>query len=201
MTRRVLPSFGLGQDHLALRELARQVAEEQVATHAAEVDEHGEFPEKSLRALVDAGLHAVGIPEEYRGQWGGHLASAAVAEEIARACATTQQVTGANELFSLPLLVAGSDEVKQRYLPRVASGEWLGAFALSEPEAGSDIGAISTRAAVGYCVAPNGGSPMQVTLTRTCSSRQPIPTPACPPSWWRAAKAASRSDPSNPRWE
>ncbi|MFE7654737.1 acyl-CoA dehydrogenase family protein [Streptomyces bottropensis] len=140
------PTHGLTDEHLALRDLARQVAEEQIAPNAAEVDERGEFPEKSLRALVAAGLHCIGMPEEYGGQGGDHLASAVVAEEIARVCATTQQVYGANELFSLPLLLAGSDEIKQRYLPRIARGEWLGAFALSEPEAGSDVGAIATRA-------------------------------------------------------
>ena len=140
------PTHGLADEHLALRDLARQVAEEQIAPHAAEVDERGEFTEKSLRALVAAGLHCLGMPEEYGGQGGDHLASAVVAEEIARVCATTQQVYGANELFSLPLLLAGSDEIKQRYLPRIARGEWLGAFALSEPEAGSDVGAIATRA-------------------------------------------------------
>ncbi|MHC3456122.1 acyl-CoA dehydrogenase family protein [Streptomyces prasinus] len=143
----VLPTHSLGEEHLALRELARQVGEEQVAPHAAAVDQNAEFPGKSLKALISAGLHAVAIPEEYGGQGGDHLASAIVAEEIARVCATTQQVYGANELFALPLLLAGSEEQRQRYLPRIASGDWLGAFALSEPEAGSDVAAISTRAA------------------------------------------------------
>ncbi|MGQ4596814.1 acyl-CoA dehydrogenase family protein [Nocardia sp. R6R-6] len=142
-----MPSFGLGADHLALRELARAVATERIAPHAAKVDEHEEFPHDSLRALVAAGLHAIGIPEGYGGQGGDHLASVVVAEEIARVCGSTQQVAGANELFSLPLLLAGSEALKRRYLPRIASGEWLGAFALSEPDAGSDVAAIAARAA------------------------------------------------------
>ncbi|MEP9384240.1 acyl-CoA dehydrogenase family protein [Nocardioides cheoyonin] len=140
------PSYGLGPDHLALREVARQVAEEQVAPYAAEVDETATFPEASLRAVVAAGLHAVTIPEDYGGQGGDHLAGAVVAEELARVCATTQQVAGAAELFSVPLLLAASEEQKRTYLPRVASGEWLAAFALSEPDAGSDVAAIATRA-------------------------------------------------------
>ncbi|MEX0427287.1 acyl-CoA dehydrogenase family protein [Nocardioides sp. DS6] len=143
------PTYGLGDDHLELRDVVRQVCEEQIAPRAAEVDEHGAFPEASLRALVAARLHAITIPAEYGGEGGDHLAGVVVAEEIARACATTQQVAGANELFALPLLLAGSEELKRRYLPRIASGEWLGAFALSEPEAGSDVAAIRTRATAG----------------------------------------------------
>ncbi|GAB2844768.1 acyl-CoA dehydrogenase [Actinocorallia aurea] len=140
------PSYGLGEDHLALRELARAVAEERLAPHAADVDERSRFPEESLRELVAAGLHAVGIPEAYGGQGADHLAVAVVAEELARVCATTQQVAGANELFALPLLLHGSPQLRSRYLPQIASGERLGAFALSEPGAGSDVTAISTRA-------------------------------------------------------
>lgn len=141
------PTFGLDDDHLELREVVRRVADEQIAPYAAGVDDQGTFPDTSLRAMVAARLHAITIPAEYGGEGGDHLAGVIVAEEIARACATTQQVAGSNELFALPLLLAGAEELRQRYLPRIASGEWLGAFALSEPEAGSDVAAISTRAA------------------------------------------------------
>lgn len=82
----------------------------------------------------------------YGGQGGALLASAIVAEQIAHGCATTKQVAGANELFAWPLLLGGTAELKQRYLPRIASGSALGAFALSEPEAGSDVAAMTTRA-------------------------------------------------------
>ncbi|MGO4202690.1 acyl-CoA dehydrogenase family protein [Rhodococcus sp. TAF43] len=136
----------LDDEHRDLREMAAEIANRQVAPHAAAVDESGEFPERSLAAVTASGLHAIGIPEAYGGQGGDHLASAIVAEEIARACATTQQVAGGNELFAIPLLLAGSEELKARYLPRIASGEHLGAFALSEPEAGSDIASIKVRA-------------------------------------------------------
>lgn len=146
MTGEAQPSHGLDEDHLALREVAAEVARRHIAPHAERVDDKSAFPADGLRALVSAGLHAVGIPEEFGGQGGDHLASAVVAEEVARVCATTQQVYGANELFALPLLLAGSDDQKHRYLPRIASGEWLGAFALSEPEAGSDVAGISTSA-------------------------------------------------------
>jgi alkylation response protein AidB-like acyl-CoA dehydrogenase len=138
--------FALDEDHEALRGLTRQVVAERVIRHAASVDESGDFPAASLEALVEAGLHAIGIPEEYGGQGGDLLASAIVAEQIAYGCATTQQVAGANELFAWPLLLGGTAELKQRYLPRIASGAALGAFALSEPEAGSDVAAMTTRA-------------------------------------------------------
>jgi len=141
-----LPTHGLDDDHLALRDMARQVAQRYVAPHADRVDDASQFPAESLRALVSAGLHAIGVPEQFGGQGGDHLASAVVAEEVARVCATTQQVAGSNELFSSPLLLAGSEELKHRYLPRIATGEWLGAFALSEAEAGSDVAAIRTVA-------------------------------------------------------
>ena len=141
-----MSTFGLSEDHLELREVTRQVAREVIAPRAAEVDERGEFPETSLAALVAAGLHAIGLPERYGGQGGDLLASVVVAEEIARACMTTQQVSGGNELFAWPLLLGGSESLRERYLPRIASGEALGAFALSEPEAGSDVAAMTTRA-------------------------------------------------------
>jgi alkylation response protein AidB-like acyl-CoA dehydrogenase len=136
----------LDDEHLALREVAADVADRHIAPLAADVDDRAEFPEDSLQALIAADLHAIGIPQRYGGQGGDHLASAIVAEQIARACATTQQVAGANELFALPLLLAGSDDLKKRYLPAIASGDMLGAFALSEPDAGSDVAALRTRA-------------------------------------------------------
>ena len=138
--------FRLDEAHEELRALAREIATEQVAPHAAAVDAEGRFPRESVEALTRAGLHAIGIPEQYGGQGASLLGSAVVAEEIARACTTTQQVVGGNELFAWPLLLGGSEEVKQRYLTRIAAGECLGAFALSEPEAGSDVAAMTTRA-------------------------------------------------------
>jgi alkylation response protein AidB-like acyl-CoA dehydrogenase len=109
--RRSLPTYGLESDYLELREVVRKVAEEQIAPHAASVDDTGEFPEESLQALIAARLHAITIPAEYGGEGGNHLAGVIVAEEIARACATAQQVAGSNELFALPLLLAGSEEL------------------------------------------------------------------------------------------
>ncbi|WP_253272678.1 acyl-CoA dehydrogenase family protein [Arsenicicoccus sp. oral taxon 190] len=138
--------FSLDDDHRELQAVAREVARDLVAPHAARVDAEGVFPRESVAGLVRAGLHAVGLPEAYGGQGADLLGAAVVAEEIARVCTTTQQVVGGNELFAWPLLLGGSEELRRRYLPRIASGEWLGAFALSEPEAGSDVAAMTTRA-------------------------------------------------------
>lgn len=138
--------FCLDEDHQALRELAAQLADKQLAPRAAAVDDTGEFPAESLQAVVNVELHAVGLPEAYGGQGASLLGSVVVAEQLARACATTQQVSGGYELFAIPLLLAGAEELKQKYLPQIATGEVLGAFALSEREAGSDVAAMRTRA-------------------------------------------------------
>lgn len=138
--------FRLDDDHLELRSLVREIAEREIAPLAAETDEHSVFPRQQLDTLIAADLHVVGVPEEYGGPGADHLAGAVVAEEVARACTTTSQVSGGCELFAVPLLLAGSDEQKGRYLPRIASGEALAAFALSEADAGSDVAAMSTRA-------------------------------------------------------
>jgi alkylation response protein AidB-like acyl-CoA dehydrogenase len=134
------------EDRAEIRDLARSVATDQIAPHSAEVDELARFPVEGYRALVAAQLHAVVIPEAYGGVGADALTGVLVAEEIARVCATTQQVSGANELFSWPLLLAGTQEQRQRWLVPIAAGEALGAFALSEPEAGSDVAALTTRA-------------------------------------------------------
>jgi alkylation response protein AidB-like acyl-CoA dehydrogenase len=139
-------STSSSEDLEEIRELARSVAVGRVEPFAAEVDETARFPTEGYRALVDSQLHAVVIPEAYGGAGADALTGAIVAEEIARVCATTQQVSGANELFAWPLLLAGSEEQRQRWLTPIASGEALGAFALSEPEAGSDVASMSTRA-------------------------------------------------------
>ncbi len=134
------------EDLEEIRDLARSVATGRIAPYAAEVDEAARFPAEGYRALVESQLHAVVIPEAYGGAGADALTGAVIGEEIARACATTHQVAGTNELFAWPLLLAGSEEQKQRWLAPIAAGEALGAFALSEPEAGSDVASMTTRA-------------------------------------------------------
>jgi len=138
--------YQLPEEHQAVREAARAVCEAKVAPYAAEVDETGSFPQAGYDALRASDFHAPHIPEEYGGAGADALATAIVIEEVARACASTSLIPAVNKLGTLPLLLAGSDEVKQRYLPAVARGEAMFSYCLSEPEAGSDAAAMRTRA-------------------------------------------------------
>jgi alkylation response protein AidB-like acyl-CoA dehydrogenase len=140
------PVYCLPDEHEALRESVRALAEDKIAPRAAEVDESGEFPWDVYEALVKADLHAVHIPEAYGGAGADALATAIVIEEVARACATSSLIPAVNKLGTVPLLLAGPEELRQRYLPPVARGEAMFSYALSEPEAGSDAAAMTTRA-------------------------------------------------------
>jgi alkylation response protein AidB-like acyl-CoA dehydrogenase len=140
------PAFALSPEHEALREAVRALADEKIAPHAAQVDQAAEFPQEAHDALVKAELQAVHIPEEYGGAGADAIATAIVIEEVARACASSSLIPAVNKLGTMPLLLAASEEVKQRYLPPVASGEAMFSYALSEPEAGSDAAGMKTRA-------------------------------------------------------
>ncbi|MBV9446714.1 MAG: acyl-CoA dehydrogenase family protein [Streptosporangiaceae bacterium] len=140
------PVFALSEEHEALREAVRELAEDKIAPRAAEVDRTSEFPQDVYEALVKADLHAVHIPAEYGGAGGDALAAVIVIEEVARACASSSLIPGVNKLGTVPLMLAGSESLKARYLPPVARGEAMFSYALSEPEAGSDAAAMRTRA-------------------------------------------------------
>ncbi|MFN8125756.1 MAG: acyl-CoA dehydrogenase family protein [Candidatus Nanopelagicales bacterium] len=138
--------FQLSEEHEALREAVRGLAQDRIEPRAAEIDETGEFPKDVYEALVAAGFHAIHIPEAYGGEGGDQLASCIVAEEIARVCGSSSLIPAVNKLGTTPLLVGGSEDLKQRYLPQVASGEAMFSYALSEREAGSDAASMKTRA-------------------------------------------------------
>ncbi|HWG63436.1 MAG TPA: acyl-CoA dehydrogenase family protein, partial [Streptosporangiaceae bacterium] len=140
------PAFALTEEHDALREAVRELADDKIAPRAAEVDESGEFPWDVHDALAKAELTAVHIPEAYGGSGADAIATVIVIEEVARACASSSLIPAVNKLGTVPLLLAGSEELKQRYLPPVARGEAMFSYALSEPEAGSDAVAMKTRA-------------------------------------------------------
>ncbi|WP_420032128.1 acyl-CoA dehydrogenase family protein [Streptomyces sp. cg28] len=129
------------------RAAARTFAEKELAPRAAETDERAEFPHDNYRRLVAAGLHAPGVPEEFGGDGMDAIAAAIAVEEVARACASSSTIQTSNKLGVTPLLLAGTPEQRGRYLPEVASGEALMAYAISEREAGSDVGAMRCRAA------------------------------------------------------
>jgi alkylation response protein AidB-like acyl-CoA dehydrogenase len=138
--------YQLPEDHRAIREAVRAVCDARVAPHAAEADERGEFPKASYDALRASDFHAPHIPAEYGGAGADALATAIVIEEVARACASSSLIPAVNKLGTMPLLLAASAELKQRYLPQVASGEAMFSYCLSEPEAGSDAAGMTTKA-------------------------------------------------------
>src|SRR5687768_11088444 len=136
----------LTDDQRMIRDLARKIARERIAPHAARYDETETYPEESMRAIVDSGLFGIWVPEEYGGSAMGCLALSLVSEEIAAACASTATQYLDQPLGGLPILLAGSDEQKKKYLPRLATGELLSAYSLSEPGAGSDAAGLRTTA-------------------------------------------------------
>jgi len=138
--------FTLTEEHQMLRDTVRSLVEDKIEPRAAEIDETDEFPADIYDALVAADLHAIHIPEEFEGMGGDALAAVLVIEELSRASAAVSLIPAVNKLGSLPLMLAGSAELQQRYLPPVARGEGMFSYALSEPEAGSDAGGMRTRA-------------------------------------------------------
>jgi len=138
--------FYLTDEQRMIRDLARKVAREKVAPHAAYVDETETYPETSIQALIDAGLYGIWVPEEYGGTAMGCLALSLASEEVAYACAATGTQYLDQALGGLPILLGGTDAQRTKYLPRLAAGELLSAYSLSEPEAGSDAAGLRTTA-------------------------------------------------------
>ena len=134
------------QDHEAIREAIRAIAEDKIAPHAAAVDEEGRYPQEAHDALVAGDFFAPHIPQEYDGVGADALATCIVIEEVARVCASSSLIPAVNKLGSMPLLLAASDEVKARYLAPLARGEAAFSYGLSEREAGSDTAAMRCRA-------------------------------------------------------
>jgi len=138
-------SYRLSDEHEALREAVRDLAENEIAPHAAEVDELARYPVEARDALVKAGFHAVHIPEQYGGEGADELAACIVIEEVARVCASSSLIPAVNGLGSIPILLSASEELKQQVLPSIAQGNGI-SYALSEREAGSDPASMRTRA-------------------------------------------------------
>jgi alkylation response protein AidB-like acyl-CoA dehydrogenase len=138
--------YRLADEHQMLRETVRQLTEDKIAPRAAEIDATAEFPWDVYEALRRADLHAVHIPEAYGGAGADSIATVIVIEEVARACAASSLIPAVNKLGTMPVLLSGSEELKQQVLPPVAAGEAMFSYALSEREAGSDAAAMRTRA-------------------------------------------------------
>ncbi|HEU4997442.1 MAG TPA: acyl-CoA dehydrogenase family protein [Lapillicoccus sp.] len=138
--------YQLSEEHEAVREAVRAIAEDKIAPYAAEVDEESRYPQEAHDALVASDFFAPHIPEEYDGVGADALATCIVIEEVARVCASSSLIPAVNKLGSMPLILAASEEVKARYLPPLARGEAMFSYGLSEREAGSDTAAMKTRA-------------------------------------------------------
>jgi alkylation response protein AidB-like acyl-CoA dehydrogenase len=144
-------------EHDELRAVVRELAVERIAPRAAQIDAGAEFPWDLKELLAKQDLLGTGFEERYGGTALDTLGQTIVAEEIARADATTSLIPIVQKLGALPITMAGSEEQKDRYIPRLASGEWLIAFALTEAAAGSDVASNRMRARLdGDCYVLNG---------------------------------------------
>lgn len=135
------------EEHEDIREMARDFAEKALAPVAADIDKNDAFPQEIVDTMAEMGFLGLKIPEEYGGLGMDMRSYVSVMEEVARKCATaTIYISSANSLSTAPIILAGTDEQKRKYLPGVASGESIIAFGLTEPGAGSDAASLATKA-------------------------------------------------------
>src|SRR6267378_2781849 len=214
--------FYLSDEQRMIRDLARKIARERVAPNAARYDEAEAYPEDSIRALIESGLYGIWVPEAYGGSAMGSLALALACEEVAAACASTGTQYLDQALGGVPILLAGTEEQKKRFLPALATGERLCAYSLSEPAAGSDAAGLKTTAELRgdhyvlngskqWCTNGDHADVITVFATvdpskrakgvsapRARASRSPCPrstSRARPPARWRSASRRPRSTP------
>src|SRR5437867_2517637 len=141
-----MPFDVLTDEQREIRELVRTLARERIAPRAAEIDESHEFPWDVVELFREHEIFGLLFDEEYGGLGTGTLLALVAIEEISKACATSGLILAVQELGSLGIKLAGTDEQKQKYLPRLASGEWLAAYALTEAGSGSDSAAMRSEA-------------------------------------------------------
>jgi alkylation response protein AidB-like acyl-CoA dehydrogenase len=146
MATEIAATYALTDEQVEFRDAIRQIVRERVAPRAAEIDAKAEYPWDLRRLFAVHDLFGLPFDAEHGGTGTGALMLNVAVEEVARACASTALMLMIQELGTLPIRLFGSEALKARFLPRCASGEWTPAFALSEPEAGSDPGAMITRA-------------------------------------------------------
>jgi alkylation response protein AidB-like acyl-CoA dehydrogenase len=140
-------SFDLTEDQRMIRDLVREFADSEVAPLAAEVDEHHRFEEATWKRIVELGLPGIPFDESVGGSNGGTLAYILAVEEISRVCGSTGLTLAAHvSLGTYPIYAWGGERLKQEYVPRLIAGEYMGAYGLTEPNAGSDSGGTETTA-------------------------------------------------------
>jgi alkylation response protein AidB-like acyl-CoA dehydrogenase len=141
-------NFELSEEHRMFQQVVREFAQKEIAPAAARYDETGEFPWETVRKMAAMGLMGLEVPEEYGGQGLDAIASVLAKIEIAKADAAHSTIMSVNNtLFCFPILTFGTEEQKRKYVTPVATGQAMGAYALTEPQAGSDAASIRTRAA------------------------------------------------------
>ncbi len=182
--------YFLNELQTTVKQMARTIADEKILPVRAELDEKEEFPWSIMKDLADTDLLGVFIPEEYGGLGGGCLELCLVVEELSRACSGVAVSYAVNSLGCFTLLEYGSDEQKRKYLPDVARGKKLAAFALTEETAGSDVAGIKTTATKtdgGYLIngtkqfITNGGeADLYTVIALTDKTRARTCTPATP---------------------
>ena len=139
--------FNVPKTHELFRQMIREFVEKEVKPIAAEVDENERFPMETVEKMAKIGIMGIPIPKEYGGAGGDNLMYAMAVEELSKACATTGVIVSAHtSLGTWPILKFGNEKQKQKYLPKLASGEWIGAFGLTEPNAGTDAAGQQTMA-------------------------------------------------------
>ena len=135
----------IGEEYDALRESVRALATKKIAPFAKDVDGDARFPQEAYEALHAADLAAAHVDSKYGGQGADSLATVIIIEEVARVCASSSLIPAVNKLGSLPLILAGNEEQKKKYLPELVAGKGF-SYCLSESEAGSDAAAMKTKA-------------------------------------------------------
>lgn len=141
------PQRASSDEEAMILDVVRQLVAEKVAPRAAEIDERGEYPQDIRKLFAGNDLLGIPIPAEYGGLGGTFTTYVKVVEEIAKACASSSLIVAVQELGMLPILIGGSEDQKKKYLPKIASGDWIAAYALTEAGSGSDAaGSMRTRA-------------------------------------------------------
>ena len=141
------PSGPSAEDEAMILDVVRDLVRERVAPRAADIDDKGEFARDIYKLFAENDLLGVPFPAEYGGVGGSFLTYVKVVEEVSKACASSGLMIAVQELGALAIIIAGSDEQKRRYLPKISSGEYIAAYALSEAGSGSDAaGSMRTRA-------------------------------------------------------
>ncbi|WP_321330076.1 acyl-CoA dehydrogenase [uncultured Ilyobacter sp.] len=140
-------NFELPKTHVLFRQMIREFVENEVKPIAADIDEEERFPIETVKKMNDIGLMGIPVPKEYGGAGGDNLMYAMAVEELSKACATTGVIVSAHTSLGMaPILEFGTDAQKKKYLPKMTTGEWLGAFGLTEPNAGTDAAGQQTTA-------------------------------------------------------